>query len=149
MPRTCTVCRSTDRRKVDAAVLQGLPYRDIANIFSLSRSAVDRHADKHIPKRLATSHRARELADAQQLADQLEFIERHTRSILDEARGAGKSPRRDASVALRAIARLERQAELRAAIREILRPRQPNPIGFENPDIPEDQTAAGDPPEAS
>jgi len=44
MPRTCSLCQREDRAEIDAAIRDGVSYRDIAGRFGTSRSVVGRHA---------------------------------------------------------------------------------------------------------
>lgn len=44
MPQVCTVCRSTQRKKIDAAlVANSASLRNLAGQYDLSRAALDRH----------------------------------------------------------------------------------------------------------
>ena len=52
MPRTCTVCTHQARKDIDKALLDGGPYRGVAERFGASASAVYRHRQDHLPKAL-------------------------------------------------------------------------------------------------
>lgn len=52
MARKCTVCQHTDRKTIDEALVSGMPIRDVAGQFSLSRSAVHSHRQKHLVSEL-------------------------------------------------------------------------------------------------
>ena len=43
MPRTCTVCRHPQRADIEAAIVQGVPLRNIAEHRKLSIAALSRH----------------------------------------------------------------------------------------------------------
>ena len=43
MPRTCTICRHARRHEIEADLQAGLPYRDVARQYSISKDAVSRH----------------------------------------------------------------------------------------------------------
>src|SRR6266566_3961876 len=43
MPRTCSCCKNPDREKIDAALVAGESFRQIAERYALSVTAVFRH----------------------------------------------------------------------------------------------------------
>jgi hypothetical protein len=43
MPRTCTICRHARRHEIEADLQAGLPYRDVARRYGISKDAVSRH----------------------------------------------------------------------------------------------------------
>jgi len=71
MPRTCTVCSHPDRPAIDTALIAGEPYRDIARRFRVSKDAVARHKDEHLPAALLTAQEAVEATQADSLLGQL------------------------------------------------------------------------------
>ena len=48
MPRTCTICRHPQRQEIEADLQAGLPYRDVARRYSISKDAVFRHRASHV-----------------------------------------------------------------------------------------------------
>ncbi len=64
MPRTCTVCKSPDREKIDAAIVSGTSFRSIAKRYALSGTAVFRHK-LHVAKTIvkAADRRDEQLGD--------------------------------------------------------------------------------------
>ena len=110
MPRTCTICMHSDRSEIDAALVAGEAFRNIAERTGTSATALVRHKGDHIPARLAKAEAA-EATQADDLLGQLLALNRETMTILHEARGSG-----DNELALRAIARAERQVELQAKL---------------------------------
>jgi hypothetical protein len=111
MGRSCSICVHDDRQQVDREIIAGIAYRDISGRFQLSKSAVERHANGCIA---AVVSRARELVDqvtAETLAGELRMLRETTLGVLEEARTSA-----DHSTALKAIARLEAQAELCAKL---------------------------------
>lgn len=113
MPRTCTVCRSPRRREIERSMIDGRSNREIARDFKLSSSAVFRHREEHLSKKLLQAAESRELAGAVSLVDRLEELHAETLAILSDARNAESI---DNEVALRAISRLEKQVELIARL---------------------------------
>ena len=112
MSRPCTICQSPNRKAIDEAILNGESERQIAVRFGSSQSSVHRHK-AHPPAAIVKVESVQEIQEALTIADKLVEMERETKAILAEARAAiGK----DNDLALRAIARLEKQYELRAKI---------------------------------
>lgn len=106
MGRACTICSHEQRVELDRDIIAGLPYRDIAGRFAVSKSAVERHAGEHLAAAIA---RAADLqpVDAGKLIAELRVLRETTIGILEEARQETNH-----AVALRAIERLEKQTEL-------------------------------------
>ena len=109
MSRTCTACNHPQRDSIDLSLLEGGSLRDIARQFSLSKDALSRHKESHLPGQLAKAHEANETVSAGTLLDRLREITAETRTVLQAAK---KSKHHELS--LKAIARLERQLELEA-----------------------------------
>ena len=113
MPRTCTICTHPDREAIDAALIGGDAYRSIAQHFATSPDAMWRHKTDHISAHLAKAEEAKEVTHANTLLDQLLALSKETLAILKEAR-QGKE--KDNELALKAIARAEKQIELQAKL---------------------------------
>lgn len=111
MTRVCTVCQHANRDAIDAELVAGASYRALAGRFGLSRSAIERHKRDHVPRALAQSARAAEVARGDDLVDRLVSLANQTLEILAEARAAG-----DLDVAVKALARAEKQVELQARL---------------------------------
>ena len=112
MPRVCTIFTHEEREAIDGALLSETPYRHIAARFDTSTGALQRHKD-HIPQHLAKATEAAEVVQADGLLDRLQSLNTETMLILREARGS-KQP--DNELALKAIARAEKQLELQAKL---------------------------------
>ena len=128
MPRTCTVCTHPERAAIDKALVDGQPYRSIAQHFAASPDAVLRHKESHLRDLLAqvkqrhAAHEAtlgaavqeQEAAKVEQAIDivkQLKAINAASVSILHEARQAG-----NAETALKAVDRVLKQIEFQARL---------------------------------
>ena len=111
MPRRCTICDHSDREAIDAALVSGDAYRNIAERFGTSTTALVRHKNDHIPASLSKAKHAEETTQADSLLGQLLSLNRETLTILKQAR-EGK----DNELALKAIARAEKQIELQAKL---------------------------------
>jgi transposase-like protein len=113
VPRQCTICNHTEREAIDSALVSGEAYRSIAKRFATSPEAMWRHKTEHLPAHLSKAKHAEETTQADSLLGQLLSLNRETLAILKEAR-QGKE--KDNELALKAIARAEKQIELQAKL---------------------------------
>lgn len=111
MPRVCTICTHPQRGAIDAALLAGGSFRNIAQQFAISPTALFRHRGEHIPAALAQAQEATEVAQADDLLAQLRDLQRRTLGILSAAEGAADGP-----TALRAIGEARKNLELLARL---------------------------------
>jgi hypothetical protein len=107
MPRRCTVCDHPERHGIDEALVSGTPYRSVAKRFGLSESAVYRHKTEHLPAHLLKAREVEEAARADELLDQVRYLQRHALGILERAEKAG-----DLRTALAAISQARGNLEL-------------------------------------
>jgi hypothetical protein len=106
MSRTCTVCKHPSRDAINAAILGTDSLRTIAARWSVSKTALLRHKADHLPAAVVKAAAAEEVISGGRLLDRLAALNQETAAILREARtGATK----DNNIALKAIARAERQ----------------------------------------
>ncbi len=106
MPNTCSLCKHPSREEIDAALLGVESLRKIAARWAVSKSALLRHKAAHLPAAIVKAAAAKEEISGGKLLDRLTTLNRETTSILREARTAET---KDNQLALRAIARAERQ----------------------------------------
>lgn len=111
MARKCTVCAHPERDAIDRTLIAGAKLRGIARTFALSEDALFRHKADHLPAHLAKAEGAKEAAHADTLLDRLLALSKETAAILKEAREW-----EDNELALKAIARAEKQIELQAKL---------------------------------
>ena len=108
MPRTCTICAHTQRSAIEGALIDGGgSFRNIASRFGTSSAALVRHKTDHLPAYLAKAKEAEEVASADTLLRRLVTLTQETMTILHLAKAE-----KNHELALRAIARAERQLEL-------------------------------------
>ena len=88
MGRQCTVCGHKDVEEINKLLLSGTSFRDIAGQFDLSKTALARHKESHIPKELLKSNDIQEIAKADALLVQLGEVREKTLSLLDKAEAA-------------------------------------------------------------
>jgi hypothetical protein len=107
MPRRCTVCDHPQRHGIDETLVTGAPYRSVAKRFSLSESAVYRHKTEHLPAHLLKARGVEEVAQADDLLEQVRNLQTHALDILECAEKAG-----DLRTALAAISQARGNLEL-------------------------------------
>lgn len=112
MPRKCTICAHPKRAEIDQLIVEGVPYRSIAGQFSVSKSAVERHAKSHIPKTLAKAHEAKEVSRADDLLARAREYETRAVALLEKA-----AEEDDYGTALRGIREARSCLELLARMR--------------------------------
>lgn len=111
MARVCTVCTHPDRDEIDAELVQGTPYRDIARQYSVSKDAVARHKE-HVRQTIARVCDVQDLELGAGLVEKLQRLELDARRIATEAEKSG-----DLKTALGGIRELTRIVELFAKLR--------------------------------
>lgn len=122
MPRSCPVCEHEDLEEINAALASNERIRTIADRWSVSKVALMRHRNEHLPVSAIEEAREAEAGEAEtketeedvhadELLDQLRDLQEHTLAILGEAEEA-----EELSSALQAITEakdyLERLAKL-------------------------------------
>jgi hypothetical protein len=107
MPRRCTVCDHPERHSIDEALVTGAPYRSVAKRFELSESSVYRHKIEHLPAHLLKAREVEEVAQADDLLEQVRHLQAHALDILERAEKAG-----DLRTALAAISQARGNLEL-------------------------------------
>jgi hypothetical protein len=85
MPRVCTVCEHHDREAIDRALVGDASNRSIASLYDVSEAAVRRHKANHLPAKLVMAEQAAEVAEADNLLDQVRDLQSRTLAILEAA----------------------------------------------------------------
>ena len=89
MTRRCTVCDHPDRSSIDSALVAGASYRVISGRFpGSSISALQRHAQNHVPATLAQARQAQEVARGDDLLAQVEELKDRAMGVLAKAEAA-------------------------------------------------------------
>jgi transposase-like protein len=107
MPRRCTVCDHPESHSIDEALVSGESYRSVAKRFGLSESAVYRHKAEHLPAHLLKAKEIEEVAQADDLLEQVRSLQAHALDILERAEKTG-----DLRTALAAISQARGNLEL-------------------------------------
>lgn len=118
MARICTICKHPKRGEIEAAIIDRASFRNIAERFAMSTTAVFRHAGKHLPAALTVAKKAEEVTRADTLLDRIEGLILDVRRIAQKAEKAGQwgqaaSALREARACIELLARL--RGELQAA----------------------------------
>jgi hypothetical protein len=112
MPPRCSVCSHPDRAEIDGALARGTgSLRDIAGRFRLSRSALHRHKNEHLPVRLVKAIEQEETQESIDVYRQLQDVNAAVQSVLKSAQKSG-----DGDLVLRSADRILRQLELQAKL---------------------------------
>lgn len=111
MPRTCTICTNENRPEIDRDLVTGKSFRIIAERWSVSKSALYRHRQDHLPGHLVKAHDEESVGQAIDVVRQLKAINAACLEILQKSRTDGKH-----SISLGAVDRIHRQIELQARL---------------------------------
>lgn len=139
--RPCAVCTHANRDEIDAAIVDGAAFRNVASRYGMSPPAVLRHRNGHMAERLASAAEQRqadetatpspappppttppsgepaergrraEVAEALDIVAQLKAVNGAALEVLQGARRAG-----DGRLVLLAIDRVQKQIELQARL---------------------------------
>jgi hypothetical protein len=111
LPRTCTVCRHQHRNQIDTALIDNGPLRTIADRYGISKTSLLRHRATCLPAHLVKAKEQSDVQSASSLVKELRELTKKTSAVLTRA-----LRQKDGDLALKAIARLERQLELKARL---------------------------------
>jgi hypothetical protein len=115
MGRSCTVCGHKDVDEINRLLLSGTSFRDIAGQFDLSKTALARHKESHIPELLSKSNDIKEIVNADTLFGRIEEEAGFVRELRDAAQAEG-----DIELALKAVDRALKCIEIYAKVRGII-----------------------------
>jgi len=110
--RKCSICNHPQGNEIDAAVIAGSSYRDIARQFGVTPGALGRHVKNHLVATLAAARDADRVARGDDLLDQVADLQRQAQEIKDKALEAA-----DLKTALVGIRELVRIVTLLAKLR--------------------------------
>jgi hypothetical protein len=61
MPRSCMVCAHDEHHAINVELVHRVPYRNIAERFGVSKAALSRHSQDHIPELLLNAYDGRRM----------------------------------------------------------------------------------------
>jgi hypothetical protein len=85
VPRTCTICEHPEREAIDRALVGETSNLSVSSLFGVSESAVRRHKANHLPAKLVMAEKAAEVAQADDLLEQVRDLQARTLAILEAA----------------------------------------------------------------
>jgi phage FluMu protein gp41 len=129
MPRTCSICAHAARDQIEAGLLEGKPFRELATSFGTSSAALFRHRQTHIPDRLVKLNEIEEVSKAETLLEQLDDLKMKARQIQEKAEKEG-----DFKTALAGVRELARLIELVGKLTGELRVAQINILNVDHLD---------------
>jgi hypothetical protein len=112
MPRRCSVCTHPDRENIDEALVGATALSALsAKYRDISEDALGRHKANHLPAKLVMAEKAKEVAQADGLLEQVRDLQGRALAILDQAELSG-----DLRTALGAIREARGNLELLAKL---------------------------------
>lgn len=126
MPRKCTICEHPEVEEINKALAGGGSIRFIANQFSISHQALQRHK-KHILTTLTKAREAQEIAKADTLLDQVAELRDKALGILAKAEQAGDLRTalqgiKEARACLELLARLQGELQEQTTVNVLVNP---------------------------
>jgi DNA-binding transcriptional ArsR family regulator len=127
MPRVCTICAHPNRAEIDRALVAGEAFRNIAERFGTSATALTRHKKDHVPGHVAKAQAAAQVADADDLLVQLKALRNRAISILQKAEKSGDyrtalAGIREARGCIETLLEVEGELERRGVVNVIVAP---------------------------
>src|SRR3954452_21488398 len=115
MPRRCTVCDHDEGHVINVELVARTPYRAIGRRFGVSKDALKRHSEEHIPELLVKARNAVEAAEADDLLGEVRSLHTRTLAILETAEET-----QEMRTALGAIREARGNLELLAKLRQLI-----------------------------
>jgi hypothetical protein len=127
MARKCSICSHKQAQAINKALLKGEPFRHIAAQYGTSTGALQRHKNEHLPVKLVKAQEAAEVAQADNLLDQLKELQAKAWELLSKAEKAGDlrtalAGVREAKGCLELLAKLQGELAQEGAINITLAP---------------------------
>ena len=77
MALKCTVSQHVSRDAIESSLIHGEPMQDVAGRYSISKSALHRHKNTHLPEALAKAQEAEEIVRGDSLLGEMEVLIEH------------------------------------------------------------------------
>lgn len=87
MANKCQVCVHSDIKAIDKALVDGVPIRHLVQQYGVSRDALYRHKNLHLPKVMVKAKEVKDVAKADSLLEQLKSLQANTLEILNRHKG--------------------------------------------------------------
>src|SRR5918995_1670169 len=85
MPRACNICTHPDREAIDEALISGVAFPALVAKYRVSKDSLSRHKANHLPAKLVMAQAAEEVAQADDLLDQVRDLHAPALAILEAA----------------------------------------------------------------
>src|SRR5829696_2356406 len=85
MTRTCSICSHPARESIDSSLVKRVPYRNIADRFSVSHGALSRHLSEHLAEHVQDALREYGPKKGVKVLDKLTSIIERLERFLDKA----------------------------------------------------------------
>lgn len=127
MPRKCSICEHPQAEEINTALLNGVSLRNIAERYSVSKTALHRHKESHLPADLVKAKEAQEVAKADSLLDQVAELRDKALAILAKAEQAGDLRTalqgiKEARGCLELLAKLQGELQERTTVNVLINP---------------------------
>ena len=125
--RKCSICEHESLEQINTLLLKGETYRKISERFSVSAAALSRHKNQHIPKAMTKAQEAQEVAQADNLLEQVQSLQSRALSILAKAEASGDlrtalTGIREARACLELLAKLQGELQQEGTVNITLAP---------------------------
>lgn len=91
MARPCSICNHVSREEIDKALIEGKSLSGIVSLYpDITKSALHRHKENHLPQTLLMAREAKEIAHADNLLSQAQSLQDKALSLLKQAEAAGE-----------------------------------------------------------
>ena len=111
MPRRCSICSHERLEEINRALVEGVAFPALVAKYRVSKDALSRHKANHLPATLVKAQEAQEVAQADDLLEEVRSLQGRALGILDKAEDAG-----DLRTALGAIREARGNLELLAKL---------------------------------
>jgi len=127
LPRKCSICEHPQAEEINTALLNGVSLRNIAERYSVSKTALHRHKESHLPADLVKAKEAQEVAKADSLLDQVAELRDKALAILAKAEQAGDLRTalqgiKEARGCLELLAKLQGELQERTTVNVLINP---------------------------
>jgi len=112
MSRRCTICDHADRAAIDEALINNGPYRTITDRYGISKTALIRHKQSHIPELLSKSQEIQ----SQKAAALVEIVEEKEAQEAGQADGLVSQLKELMARTERIFSKAEESGDLRTAL---------------------------------
>src|SRR5215207_4306115 len=89
VPRRCSICQHERLEEINQALVRSTALAEIAALFRVSDDALSRHKTNHLPATLIKAQEAQEVAQADDLLEEVRSLQARALVILDRAEGVG------------------------------------------------------------